>query len=255
MDAFRRSSLAHVLAVSGAHIGYLVLGATYLLNKSKLSRKKANTIVIFTLLLFMSIAGFTPSVVRACIMGIIVQISHLFHKKSDVWTAIAFSLLIVLVQNPLNIHNLGLQLSYLGTIGIILFSRNIEKLLIKTNINKIIIKMIAVTFSAQVLIMPVVIYNFNVFSLTFFISNIVAMPLLGAIIIIGFMNIIVATIWLGLAEFIAIITNLLLECLILTATIGASLPFSNIIITTPSIAGIIAYFAIVGLTWCTARTS
>jgi len=75
-ETFRLSSLAHLLAVSGAHVNYIVLGLMYILNKSKLSKKKISIIVIVILLLFMSIAGFTPSVVRACIMGIILQISR-----------------------------------------------------------------------------------------------------------------------------------------------------------------------------------
>ncbi|MCL2383369.1 MAG: ComEC/Rec2 family competence protein [Oscillospiraceae bacterium] len=184
MDNFRASSLAHLLAVSGAHVGYIVLGMTYLLNKSKLSKKKTNITLIFILLLFMSVAGFTPSVVRACIMGAIIQLSHIFHRKSDVWTALAISLLIVLIQNPFNIYNLGLQLSYLGVVGIILFSKNIKKFLEKIKIHSKIANMLAVTFSAQILIMPVVAYNFNVISLTFFISNVIAVPLLAGIIII-----------------------------------------------------------------------
>ena len=131
----------------------------------------------------MSIAGFTPSVVRACIMGAFVQLANIFHRKSDIWAGLAAALLIMLIYNPYNILNLGLQLSYLGTIGIILFSKNIEDFLLRTRIRKKIAKMLAVAIAAQILIMPVIAYNFNVISLTFFISNIIAMPLLGAIIV------------------------------------------------------------------------
>jgi len=77
METFRLSSLAHLLAVSGAHVNYIVLGLTYLLGKSNLPRRRASLIVISILLLFMGIAGFTPSVVRACIMGIILQVSRI----------------------------------------------------------------------------------------------------------------------------------------------------------------------------------
>ena len=62
--------------MSGAHVNYMVLGLTYLLSKSKLPKKRASILVISILLLFMGVAGFTPSVVRACIMGIILQISR-----------------------------------------------------------------------------------------------------------------------------------------------------------------------------------
>lgn len=71
VENFKTSSLSHVLAVSGAHTSYIVLCITYLLNKGRVSKREINIIIIFVLLLFMFITGLTPSVIRACIMGII----------------------------------------------------------------------------------------------------------------------------------------------------------------------------------------
>jgi len=140
VQSFKLSNLSHILAVSGAQISYIILGITYLINKSRLSKRKTNIFIIFAIVLFMAVTGFTASVVRASIMGIVVLGGKIFYRKSDIWTSIAFSLLIILVQNPLTINNIGLQLSYLGTIGIILFYKRIENILLNvapTKTNKV----------------------------------------------------------------------------------------------------------------------
>jgi len=139
VQSFKLSNLSHILAVSGAQISYIILGITYLVDKSRLSKRKTNIFVIFAIVLFMAVTGFTASVVRASIMGIVVLGGKIFYRKSDIWTSIAFSLLIILAQNPMTINDIGLQLSYLGTIGIILFYKHIEHILLNvvTKTNKV----------------------------------------------------------------------------------------------------------------------
>ena len=92
--------------------------------------------------------------------------------------------------------------------------------------------------------------NFNTISLTFLISNIIAMPLLGICIIGGYLITFLSFIWLGLAQKIGIIFNLILKVLILTAKFFANLKLSNIYVVTPSTITIIIYYSIVFLTIC-----
>jgi competence protein ComEC len=244
MENFKNSSLAHLLAVSGAHTGYLVLGITYLLNGSRISKRKINIIIILTLFLFMAVTGFSPSVVRAGVMGIILLSSKLFHRKQDTWTAISFTLLLTMVNNPFSINNIGLQLSYIGTIGIILLNKNIEYIISKTKINSKLAKGLSVTFAAQISLMPIIVYNFGIFSFTFFISNILAMPLLGIIILLGFSTIGVSFIFAEVGNVIALVLNLFLEILEFVAEFVAKLPLSNVIVTTPKLITIILYYII-----------
>lgn len=69
-ESFRNSNLSHMLAVSGAHVTYVILGITFILNKSKTNRKISKVITIILLILFIFLTGGTPSVIRACIMAI-----------------------------------------------------------------------------------------------------------------------------------------------------------------------------------------
>lgn len=92
--------------------------------------------------------------------------------------------------------------------------------------------------------------NFNTISLTFLISNIIAMPLLGICIIGGYLITFISFIWLGLARKIGIIFDLILKILILTAKFFANLKLSNIYVVTPSTITIIIYYSIVVLIIC-----
>lgn len=233
IEDFKISNLSHMLAVSGAHTAYIILGLTFILNKSKMSKKWVHLVTILSLILFMFITNFTSSVTRACFMAIIVLGANLLYRKQDFWTSISISLLIVLVINPFSINEIGLQLSYLGTIGIILFNKNVETLLNKNKINNKISKGLSVTISAQMAIMPIMIYRFNSFSLTFFISNVLASPLLGINIILGLITIFISLVSFKLAKIISLVLNLSLEILIGISEFTSKLPFSSILVKTP----------------------
>ena len=186
-DDFKIANISHVLAISGMHITYIIIGIEILFNKL-FGKIRTRIVTIIILILYMFITGFSPSVVRASIMGIFLIFSKLIYRKNDIWTSISLSLLILLIYNPFLILNVGLQLSYLGTIGIICFNKNVYCFLrklkirnrkIKYKINRKVIlfvdkikEILSVTLSAQIIILPIMLFNFNVLGIYFFISNV-----------------------------------------------------------------------------------
>ena len=92
--------------------------------------------------------------------------------------------------------------------------------------------------------------NFNTISLTFLISNLIAMPLLGICIIGGYLITFISFIWFGLAQKIGIIFNIILKILILIAQFCGNLKLSNIYVVTPSTITITIYYSIVILIIC-----
>ncbi len=238
-ESFKASNLTHMLSVSGSHTTYIIIGATYLFSKSKLAKRWTYIFTILILIFLMFITGFSSTVVRACLMSIIMIGANLVYRKSDIVTNISLSLLILLLLNPFSITEIGLELSYLGTIGIVLLNKNIKDFLIKIKLNKKIAEILSITFSAQIMIMPIMAYTFNTISLTFFISNFFAGPILGLDIILGFITIFISLIAFKLAKMMAVILNLGLEILIYISDITAKLPFSTIIIKTPYLISII----------------
>ena len=205
---------------------------------------------IIVLVFFMFITEFTPSVVRAGIMGILILGAKIFFKKLDFATSISLSLLLTLISNPYNILNLGLQLSYLGTIGIVLLNKPLNEKIKITTQNKLIISIketIVVCISAQLMILPILILNFNSISTYFLISNLLVSPLIGIIILLGFIAVFVSYISIKLAQVLAIPLNLCIQILIQIANVISKLPIATILIKTPIMASVITYYTILGL--------
>lgn len=250
IENFRKSSLIHILVISGAHIGYLILGMTYINKIIKLNEKIFNIFIILILIFFLLIIGLSPSIIRAGIMGAVFLISKIIYSKSDNINNIILSLLIILIINPFSICDIGLQLSFFGTIGIIFLSKNIEEIIIKSinNNNRIVKKIITISsviLAAQITIIPIILIHFNKLSLTFLFTNFLVSIILNQIIFIGFLSIILPIFFI--TKILYIILNFLLEMLILISEIGAKLPFSNITFTTPNIITIIIYLVLLFL--------
>ncbi len=262
-EAFRKSSLSHMLAISGAHVSYILLGITTFIKKLKIHKKLGKVILIIFLLFFICLVNFTPSVTRACIMAILQLSASILFRKSDIYQNLAISSFIILAFNPYALLDIGFQLSFGGTIGIIIFSKRLqnkkgklkettkeEKLNIIKLAQKIIgnIKeMCIVTISANLLIVPIMMYHFNTISFTFIISNLLAAPILGVSIILSMIFLILLFIFKPLAIILSILLNPILQILILIAQFSSKLPFSQVLVPTPKIWQIIIYYIILAI--------
>ena len=241
---FQKSSLAHILAVSGTHVSYIVIGTAIFIKLNKLSKKRGYILTILVLIFFMFLTNFSLSVIRASIMAIIFIISKLMYRKTNIISTLIISLIVILFINPFSIRSVSLQLSYLGAIGVIYLTPIIQELIQKLKISKKISKIISIPISAQISILPIMVINFNTISLTFLISNILAIPLLGIAIILGFINVFVSFIWMCGAIKLGTIINLILKTIILIAKVCGNLKLSNIYVSTPRTTTILIYYLI-----------
>ena len=258
-ENFTNASMSHILAVSGMHVAFIILGINIIFGKI-IGKRNTNILNICVLIGYMFITNFSPSITRAGIMGIIMIFSKVIYRKNDIYTSISISLLLILIYNPFLIQNLGLILSYSGVLGIIIFNKNILKLLKNVKIkNKIyeykirpkiqnyidkIKEIISVSISVQLFIFPIIIYNLNTFNPYFLISNLILSIVVGPIIILGFIFIILILINIKLAKIVSIPLELGIKSLILISKIG-ELPFSKIYIATPSLFSILIYYLVV----------
>lgn len=240
-EEFRKSSLSHILAISGDHISYVILTLTILGEFFKLPKRINNIFISIFLILFMYITGYTSSVIRASIMGIIIIGQTLIYRKQDTITTISLSIFIMLCENPYRLFDLGFLLSYFATIGIVYYSK-IPKV---QNKNKIkILDSILITLVANLFIIPIVLYNFNSLSLNFIISNLIASILMKPIIVGGIIIIILSFLSIKISKICGFIYNYLLKILILNAKVTSQIPFSNLMVATPNILLIIVYYII-----------
>lgn len=231
-DDFKNANLTHMLAISGAHFSYIILLVTCICKKLR-NKRLEQIILILSILGFMRLTGNTPSVVRAGIMSIMVVLASILKRKNDFYTTLSLSIIIQIINNPYVIFDLGFILSYSGVIGIVTFY-DFFKQLIK-------LKTVSLTLSANVLIVPIMIYNFNTISFTFIISNVLASGLLGLIVIIEFISVIFRF------KPIFIILDILLSILTKIANFCSNLPFSKIYVTNQTIYIIIAVYIMIYL--------
>lgn len=258
-ENFRISSISHVLAVSGMHVSYLVIGIQLFL-KSIIGKRKTRFITIVFLIFYMFITGFSPSVVRASMMSILLIGGEILYRKNDIWTSMAISLFLILIYNPFLIENIGLQFSYIGTMGIMIlhksvfsFLKNIKiknkKWKYKFNRKAIffiskIKEILAVTLSAQLAIFPIMIYHFNLFGVYFLISNLLVSVMIGPIIIFSTIFIVFSFIFNPISKVICIVLKLLIQMLIIISNL-AELPFSKLYLSTPKIWMILLYYILI----------
>lgn len=266
-EYFKNSNLLHLLAISGIHVTYINIIINYIL--IKFGKRSSRILNIIFLCIYIILTNFIPSVFRACVMQIMILISHLLYKKSDLITNISISALILLIINPLIIYNIGFIFSYVGTISIIIFNSYIKKCfdyleirfsgrlriqvpkeknkfcLVITNIYSKAKQTAILTLSANILLIPLSMYIFNSFSFTFIICNLLVQPLLSYIIIISIIQIIISFISIKLSLLFSIFTNIIMNFFVQIVKFCSSIPFSKLLVATPSMKTLILIYFII----------
>ena len=255
--SFRDSSLSHVLAISGMHVTYVVIGIKFVLDKIVKSKKFKNNLLIFFIIFFSFITGNSVSGIRACIMGVMSIFANNFERKNNFYFSLIYSFLIIILFNPYNIYNIGLWLSYMGSLGIVCFSSFFKKYIYKKinfkkkiniifqKIREYIIENFVVTFSAQILIFPIMMYVFNTISISFFISNILVSFFVGPLLILGYASVLLSFINFPFIKLIVYVTETLIVIVVKISEICSKLPFSKIYVITPNIIMVFVYYGIV----------
>ncbi|MBE6982066.1 MAG: DNA internalization-related competence protein ComEC/Rec2 [Ruminococcaceae bacterium] len=127
-SAFRISGIRHIIAVSGLHVSVLFSMLQFLLQRRRIL---SGVIGLPLLFLFAAVAGFTPSIIRACVMHGIMILSRMLKKDYDPPTSLAFAVLVILLMNPLALTAVGFQLSVGCVVGIFLFTKPLATFFLK----------------------------------------------------------------------------------------------------------------------------
>ena len=109
-EIFSNAGLSHILAISGMHVSFVLLGLQITLKK--IGKRSTNIFIIVFLTFFSILTGGSSSVIRAVTMVIISQLAKLLFTKSDTLNNIFFSAVILLIINPLIVYDVGFILSF-----------------------------------------------------------------------------------------------------------------------------------------------
>ncbi len=175
----KNTGLLHITAMSGYNLTIIINAVFYIFSLLGFSLFATNILSIIFIILFVIFTGFQSSVIRAAIMTIALIFSKIEGRIPLTRNILIFtSFLITLFSPDALIKDLGFQLSFLATIGILYLSDGLSKFLKN--------KILSETVSAQLMVMPLLWYKFSEFNLFSFLNNMLLVPLIPFLMILGF---------------------------------------------------------------------
>ncbi|PIQ89903.1 MAG: competence protein ComEC, partial [Candidatus Omnitrophica bacterium CG11_big_fil_rev_8_21_14_0_20_42_13] len=182
-QAFIQTGTAHILAISGMHIGIIAFIFLVFLKAVRIPKRVRYVIAVFFLIFYCLLTGARPSVTRAVIMAIVVLAGLLLEREVNIYNSLGLSALVILAYNPYQLSDIGFQLSFISVLSIVYLSPRIEKLL---HCHHIIVKSFSVSLSAWLGTCLIVLYYFKIFSPITVLANLVIVPLVSLVIVAGF---------------------------------------------------------------------
>jgi competence protein ComEC len=193
---YQYAGAVHILSVSGLHVGFILMFITFLLKPMSNSKRNAIlklVIILVSLWTYGILAGLSASVVRSVTMFSFVAIGIHLKRTVNIFHTLVVSMLLILLWKPSFLFDVGFQLSYLALFFILWVQPLLSNIWQpKNRIIQYIWDIVTVSTAAQIGAMPLSIYYFHQFPGLFFITNIIVLPLLGVIMIIGLIAIIIA---------------------------------------------------------------
>jgi competence protein ComEC len=244
-EGFRKAGLSHILAVSGMHVGFLLLQFHFLFRFIFINKRVANGFIILLLWGFVLVTGFQPSVLRAVLMASVVLLEKILRREPDLYSSIAFAAMILLILNPYQIFQVGFLLSFSATLGIVMFHQKIKNKISYWKFPELFKNIFSGTLSAQIGIFPIMAWFFNSVFLSSVIANFLVFPILGIVHFLGVMMVLVGSFNLSItspiASSIATLEHLLLGFVLFVAKLFSEIDFGVFMVKTPSLFFIFAY--------------
>ena len=242
-EDFINTGLIHILVISGLHIGFCTTIFMFIYRLFGLKLNYVYILTIITLFFYVLLTGATPPTLRAFIMFSCILFALMINREPLIYNALALSALIILIINPQTLFTASFQLSFLATFGIIYLY---PKFSICFGIKNIYIKyawnIICVTLSAQIALIPVLVFYFGKLSIISFILNLLIVPIIPFLIGLSFIFYFFSLISAYLATFVAFILIYLLKLILYIINYTSNLSFSVIYFAVPSIVKILFYY-------------
>ncbi|MDL1895160.1 DUF4131 domain-containing protein [Anaerolineae bacterium CFX7] len=288
-QAFADTNTAHIIAISGFNIAVLIGVLAFVLRRPSyaLQARALNTpttnwvtrafalltghfnaiLIIIFLILYTLLVGASASVVRACIMGSLVVIALDLGRTSWAFNALAISAFIMTLLNPWVLWDVGFQLSFLATLGLLLYAPRLQTFFegwLKKRVSADRARHIAaffqdafiVTFAAFIVTAPLIIVYFHRLSLIGFLTNFLVLPVQPAVMVLGGAATLVkmAATWLaaiplvelilgGLAQALAWAAYVCLQYTILVVQTTAAIPFGSFEVTRLGAPFVLVFYA------------
>ena len=175
-EEFSVAGVAHLLAVSGLHIGFLVAIIFWLLKRCNVKGVPRFVIIAVFLLLYSYLCDFTPSVVRASLMCLTCLLLGLIGRQYDFLSSIGLSGLLILIMHPLYVFDAGFLMSFCSVLAIAMLYKVFAKIFAKIRMPKVVAEAVAIDISTTIAIAPILAIYFENLSVLSCITNLICIP-------------------------------------------------------------------------------
>ncbi len=266
-SAFADTGTVHLIVSSGFKVTLLaglVASSTRWLYSNKIEQGKLLPTQkrggwrrwLSTLLIIASIAAYTilngagAAAIRAGVMGELLVIAPRIGRTYNIYTSLAFAALLMSLGDPFVLWDAGFQLSFIGTLGIVLFTPFFQRLLLpiaRLPLGHVFSETLAVTLAVQVATLPILALDFQLVSLVAPLTNMLTVPLLGTLILLGVIICGAGLVFLPLAILIGWVALPLLQYVIWVVRWSANLPGATISISTSNSGIAWGYYVLLAL--------
>ena len=248
---FSRAGITHIIAVSGYNITIIVWILMGVLIWAGFYRRQAFWVCLCLIFLFVIFTGASASAARAGLMGSLLLLAQQMGRKSDVFRLLIYAATLLSIVNPLVlVWDVGFQLSFLATIGLIYLTPLLEEKIKTRKIYKkcgmLLKEFLLPTLAATIFTFPLISYSFGYFSLLSILANILIIWLIPLLMFSSFVSIMVATIFYPLGQVLAWVTNIGLSYVIIIGEKLGGTAFSSVNIRIPLVVCLTCY---AGLFW------
>ncbi len=192
---FQRNGIAHILAISGLHVGLLAGIISALLIHLRIGRKKADIISIVVLFLYGLMTGFSPATMRAVIMITVYKLAFICGRTADMPTSMLEALLIMIILNPESIFSPGLLMSFASVLGVFTGMAFYKRIFRKERFLdlpiklrgylKIVLNGLIMSMSINLWMLPLIIMSYSEVPIYAMFLNFMVVPLLTFVVVCG----------------------------------------------------------------------
>gem|GEM_PF-868077 len=241
-EAFSQTGTAHIIAVSGLHVGILVIIFTVFFKILGLGKKLYLSLILGILFLYGYLIDFPISMVRAGMMYGLYVLAFYQHRPYDGLHALAVVGIVSLLVNPLSLFTVSFQLSFTATASIILLYPKFTKILMF--FPNFLRSLVAVTLAAQLGTLPLMAYYFGQISIISIVANLLLMPTMAMLLSLGLAGISISFIAPPLGMTFNLFTNGLLTYQIALVRLFQKIPGAYLEIGRIHFTWVILYYTI-----------
>lgn len=236
--AFSATGTTHIIAISGFNIS-IIAGLLSRLAQRLFGKRRAMPVALVGIIVYTILVGASAAVVRAAIMGCLYVIATHYGRQTEALTSLIAAATLMTLLNPQTLWDLGFQLSFAATLGLILYTPPLQswfERLLSSALSpgtarravEVLNEALIVTLAAQITTLPIIVYHFRRLSLVTLLSNFLILSAQPGVMLWGGLATMAGLIWLPLGQTIGWVAWLFLTYTIRAVEITASVPYASL---------------------------